>query len=243
MLVLAPKSLIRMWEDELRDKGLDWACDVVPIQTLRADFDPARYGGADLIVIDEAHRLRGGRTWFRKAIDLVTSGEQAQDRRVLLLTATPVHTGMDDLVNLLRVMTKNRREVWAPEVADFERYLDRVEKRGADPFPILDRALVRRSRGDLIRAHEEAAAAGITVARVELPDRRLAHVDYQYGGDADLFDLFERTLRSLALAPYDLAKFEIGASPLEDPALFDPSGNVLEAGSHELQFEIGRAHV
>lgn len=241
VLLLAPKSLVGMWEAELRKKGLDWACEVVALQALRSDFDEARFSGADLIVIDEAHRLRGGGTWFKKAVDLVSTGDRPEDKRVLLLTATPVHTGMNDLVNLLRVMTKNRRNAWAPDIADFERYLNRVERDGIDPFPILDRALVRRSRGDLLRAQDEAHAAGVNVDAITLPERRLAHIDYQYGGDHDLFGLFERTLRSLALAPYDLSRFtRIAAATGEEPLpLFGPDGEVIDGGGEGLGFAPG----
>src|SRR5579875_257375 len=184
-----------MWTRELEDKGLLWACEILTMERLRHGFHPSRYGGADLVVIDEAHRLRGGGTWFHKAIDLVRAGERPEDKRVLLLTATPVNTGMADLVNLLRVLTKNQRSVWAPEIADFERHLKRVERGEADPFPVLDRSLVRRSRSDILRAQEEARAAGQHVEAVRLPERRLAHVDHGYGGREDLFETFAGGLR------------------------------------------------
>ena len=109
------------------------------------------------------------------------------------------------------MLTKNRRAIWAPEVADFQRYLERVERGEADPFPILDRSVVRRSRSDILRAQEDAHAAGVPVADVKLPTRKPAHVDHAYvvgkeDGSA-LFDIFARILRSLALAPYDLERF------------------------------------
>jgi superfamily II DNA or RNA helicase len=224
VLLVIPASLERMWDSVLEATGLTWACTVLTTQRLRSDFDGRPYAGADLIVIDEAHRLRGGGTWFRKAIDLVTAGERAHDKRVLLLTATPVNTGMEDLVNLLRVLTKNDRGVWAPEIADFERYLARVDRRAADPFPVLDRAIVRRSRRDIVEAYKNARAAGQSVAPLRLPQRRTEHIDYRYdaAGD-DLFGVFAATLRSLSLAPYDLDRFrgdtsapDVGQLPLQD---------------------------
>jgi hypothetical protein len=224
VLLVIPASLEPTWRSVLERTGLEWACTVLTTQRLRSDFDVRAYAGADLIVIDEAHRLRGGGTWFRKAIDLVTAGERAHDKRVLLLTATPVNIGMEDLVNLLRVLTKNDRGVWAPEIADFERYLDRVDRRAADPFPVLDRAIVRRSRRDILEAYENARAAGQGVAPLKLPQRRTEHIDYRYAaaGD-DLFGIFADTLRSLSLAPYDLDRFrgeaparEVGQLPLRD---------------------------
>jgi superfamily II DNA or RNA helicase len=229
VLIVIPKSLEKMWQDELRDKGLDWACDILTLQSLRSDFDVRPYQGADLVVIDEAHRLRGGGTWFGKAIDLVTGGGRT-DRRVLLLTATPLNTGIDDLINELRVLTKNQRQVWAPEVADFERHLKRVEKGESDPFPVLDRSIVRRSRSDILRAQEEARAAGVVVEEVRLPERQPVHVDHAYGPREDLFELFAHTLRSLELAPYDLERFRRLEPPApQDLRLVDAEGSEVDA--------------
>jgi superfamily II DNA or RNA helicase len=224
VLLIVPASLQGMWERELEEKNLSWACHIVTVQSLREGVDLTKYVGADLVVIDEAHRLRSGAVWFQQAMRLLTEG--AADKRVLLLTATPVHTSLRDLTNLLRVMTKNRRAVWAPAIADFERYLKRVEKQEADPFPLLDRAVVRRSRSDLIRAYEEQTKAGMSVDRPSLPRRKLSHVTYSYvaDGDLDLFEKFVHTVRDLHLAPYDLERFRKGA--LEDRSPPPPSSLV-----------------
>ena len=142
-------------------------------------------------------------------MDVVTA--RNPDKRVLLLTATPVHTGLRDLTNLLRVMTKNRRDVWAPAIADFESYLRRVEKRDAEAFPVLDRSVVRRSRTDLVRAQEERRAAGIIDPALSLPARRPGHVTYEYStDDGDVFTAFARIVEHLELAPYDLERFRLG---------------------------------
>jgi superfamily II DNA or RNA helicase len=229
VLLIVPASLRESWQRVLEQAGLDWACTILTTQSLRTDFDARSYGGADLIVIDEAHRLRSGGTWFHKAIDLVTFGERAREKRVLLLTATPVNTSMDDLVNLLRVLTKNDRGVWAPEIADFERYLDRVDRRQADPFPVLDRAIVRRSRSDLLEAYANARAAGQAVQPVKLPQRRTEHIDYRYDlAGEDLFGEFAATLRALSLAPYDLDRFRGPTTTSQQQIkLFDAAGREL----------------
>lgn len=229
VLLVVPAALEDMWRGVLERAQLDWACDLLTTQRLRGDFDPSRYAGADLIIFDEAHRLRRGGTWFHGAVDLVTAGERARDKRVLLLTATPVNTGMSDLVNLLRLLTKNDRGVWAPEIADFQRYLARVEEGSADPFPVLDRSIVRRSRSDVLEAYENARAAGQTVAPLQLPVRRIEHVDYDYGpGDEDLFEVFACAVRSLVLAPYDLERFrgERSAERLLDEELTFAPGSL-----------------
>ncbi len=224
VLLIVPASLQPMWERELEEKNLSWACHILTVQSLREGVDLTRYVGVDLVVIDEAHRLRSGAVWFQQVMRILTEG--AADKRVLLLTATPVHTSLRDLTNLLRVLTKNRRAVWAPAIADFERYLKRVERREADPFPLLDRAIVRRSRSDLIRAYEEQTKAGLAVERPSLPRRKLSHVRYAYvrDGGSDLFAKFVATVRDLHLAPYDLDRFRKGA--LEEGSPPPPSSLV-----------------
>lgn len=146
-------------------------------------------------------------------MDLLATGDNPHERRVLLLTATPVNTGIEDLTRLLRVLAKNRRDVWAPEIADFEKHLQRVERGQADPFPLLDRSLVRRSRSDILEAEREARAAGLNVEPIKLPNRNAAHIDYRYDtAEEGLFETFALTLRRLALAPYDLDRYR-GPAP------------------------------
>ncbi len=207
VLLIVPASLREMWEDELDRFGLRWACDLITLQSLGEDLDTSDLSKHDLVVIDEAHRLRGGGTWFRKAMEIVTGG--IPEKLVLVLTATPVHTSITDLTNLLRVITKNRRNVWAPEIADFERYLKMVEGGRAEAFPVLDRSIVRRSRTDLVQAYQERRAAGLSDPPFRLPKRRLAHVTYAYtrDGSDDIFERFADLLGRLEVAPYDLKRY------------------------------------
>jgi hypothetical protein len=235
-----------MWQEILQEHGLDWACRLITLQSLRADLDVNTFAGADLIVIDEAHRLRGGGTWFQKAMDLLATGDNPHERRVLLLTATPVNTGIEDLTRLLRVLAKNRRDVWASEIADFEKHLQRVERGQADPFPLLDRSLVRRSRSDILEAEREARAAGLNVEPIKLPNRNAAHIDYRYDtAEEGLFETFALTLRRLALAPYDLDRYR-GHAPgrsgvADDEAMTIRPGTIAAGGSARFKARQGVA--
>lgn len=215
--LIIPASMKPTWDRELERAGMDWACHVLTLQSLKQDWDSRPFNQSDLVVIDEAHRLRGGGVWFQKAMELITEG--APHKQVLLLSATPVHTSMRDLTNLLRLITKNQRNVWAPEIPDFEQYLRQVERQEGEAFPLLDRSIVRRSRSDLQRAAAERRAAGLSDATIHLPRRRLAHVAYTYATDPDaddLFDQFAATLDSLELAPY---RFRAGASATDGEGL------------------------
>lgn len=211
VLLIIPASLRETWETVLDKYNLRWAVDIVHVQNLKEDFDVSKFTGADLVVVDEAHRLRGGRMWFQKTMEILTGSVRAGgDPRVLLLTATPVNTGVRDLTRLLQVITKNRRNVWAPEIPDFERYLSRFEKGEIDPYPLLDRSMVRRSRSDLLSAYEERRLTDPYLEAITLPTRRLGHEEYEYGTAAagpDTMSVFEEVLGGLHLAPYDLDRF------------------------------------
>ena len=210
--LIIPASLRPTWETVLYRYNLAWAVNIVHVQALRADFEVADLSGADLVVIDEAQRLRGGGIWFQKAVELLRdSVSKGADPRVLLLSATPVNTSIRDLTNLLRVATKNRRNVWAPEIPDFERYLKRVERDNVDPYPLLDRSVVRRSRSDIVTAYEQRRLTDPYTEPITLPKRRLSHVPYEYdtaaGAATSVFDVFANVVENLYLAPYDLERF------------------------------------
>jgi glycosyltransferase involved in cell wall biosynthesis/superfamily II DNA or RNA helicase len=209
VLIVVPASMVDTWRGLLDLHGLSWACRVVSVHGLPSQDDLSGYFGASLVVIDEAHRLRSRGVWYRKVMEILTHG--SADKRVLLLTATPVNTGIRDLTTLLQVLTKNKRNVFAPAIADFEAYLRRVERGEVDPFPILDRAVVRRSRTDILLDYEQRRQAGVLgIEKPKLPQRTLFHVAYQYvsNHNTDLFDLFAETLKALRLAPYDLEPYE-----------------------------------
>lgn len=60
VLIMVPASMAPTWTRELEGAGLDWACHLITLQSLREATDLTRYYDADLVVVDEAHRLRGG---------------------------------------------------------------------------------------------------------------------------------------------------------------------------------------
>jgi SNF2 family DNA or RNA helicase len=114
-LVLTPAGLVGQWQEELdrkfalpsavpkagawRDVG---DSPVVLASLAAARRDPLRASLTarewDLVVIDEAHRVRGART---------ASGRLARDLRsryLLLLTATPVENTLDDLFQLVSLV-------------------------------------------------------------------------------------------------------------------------------------------
>jgi len=114
-LVIAPAGLVEQWREELERKfmlptttleGGRWErsddSPVVVASLAAARRDPARSALAgspwDLIVMDEAHRLRNPRSASGRLARELTS------RYLLLLTATPVENRLSDLYQLISLV-------------------------------------------------------------------------------------------------------------------------------------------
>ena len=120
VLVLVPPALVRHWAGELADKaGIDarttedvrlredvaafWKGDGVVVASL-ALARSARHAamvqaaGWDLVVVDEAHHVKNRQTLGWKLVDGIKS------RFLLLLTATPVETDLEEIYNLVTLL-------------------------------------------------------------------------------------------------------------------------------------------
>jgi SNF2 family DNA or RNA helicase len=116
-LVLTPAGLVEQWRDELERKfglptailtgrsGVPDRCGSGPVllaSLAAARRDPLKSeltrGGWDLVVADEAHRLRSVHSASGKLIRMLTS------RFLLLLTATPVENRLQDLYEMISLV-------------------------------------------------------------------------------------------------------------------------------------------
>ena len=120
-LILTPPSLVNQWKEELSDKmDLDfkiiekeseWENTEFAIASIDRvkNFDPKtekfKHGKAheiywDIIIIDEAHKLKDKKTYRWKFVD------KLQKKRLLLLTATPFQNDLIELYNLLSLLRR-----------------------------------------------------------------------------------------------------------------------------------------
>jgi SNF2 family DNA or RNA helicase len=115
-LILTPAGLVEQWREELERKfalptvtgrggtvindAVDRAVVVASIATARREPTRSQLAAEpwDLIVIDEAHRLRNSRSASGKLARALTS------RYLLLLTATPVENRLQDLYELISLV-------------------------------------------------------------------------------------------------------------------------------------------
>ena len=147
LLVVCPSMLRDKWKKELKDRfdvkaeiydtkgfiglledfqreGLSFECAAIcSLTTIRQDrileainemHEAHRF---DLVIIDEAHHLRNSETKSHHAGLLLSDATDS----MVLLTATPIHLGSEDLYRLLRLLDAN-------EFSDLEIFRQRIEE-------------------------------------------------------------------------------------------------------------------
>jgi SNF2 family DNA or RNA helicase len=112
-LVLTPAGLVEQWREELERKfglptvvargGAEQGADAVVLASIAAARrEPTRAvlvaDPWDLVIVDEAHRLRSPRSSSGRLVRSLTS------RYLLLLTATPVENRLEDLYELVSLV-------------------------------------------------------------------------------------------------------------------------------------------
>jgi hypothetical protein len=217
VLVIAPASLRDAnWQTFLATHTR-YAVDVVSYQELANDLqvgDPPESGRPDgrrphlkldaseyrCIVIDEAHAFRSSETTYYRALRrLMAAG--GVEKRLILLTATPVNNSLWDLYwqLLLFARTESRfAEIGIPNLREYivkALGLDLEALTPAHLFPLLDAVSVRRTRTH-IKKYFPGATLNTPDGPVPLvfPTPRLHRVGYESarpsdaGSSAEFFD-------------------------------------------------------
>jgi len=162
VLILTPPSLMNQWKEELKEKfNLDFkfintTSDWVKTKYCLASLDRVKWFDKklkkfkhdkaheiywDLIIVDEAHKLKDRRTDRWKFVD------KLQKKRLLLLTATPFQNDLLELYNLLYLLKRGHLGT----LSKFkEKYLLQEDKRHPlNPEELktkLDEVMIRRRR-------------------------------------------------------------------------------------------------
>ncbi|HKA24122.1 MAG TPA: SNF2-related protein [Candidatus Eisenbacteria bacterium] len=157
VLVLVPASLVEQWAEELREKfeldflvsrGADGAWGQHPL--IIASLETARHqrhrqrvrhAGYDLVVVDEAHRLRNHLTLGWKFVNELGA------RYLLLLTATPVQNDLRELYNLVTLIRPGAVGTFAQFKREFMTSGDRLRPQNVEKLrELLSNVMVRSQR-------------------------------------------------------------------------------------------------
>lgn len=102
--ILDSSRLHSFFDDYLERPERSSINGIVSLETIRTERARARLEELgiqwDLIIVDEAHHLRNLNTAQRDAAEFLTSSAQS----VVMLTATPVHLGVENLFSLLNLL-------------------------------------------------------------------------------------------------------------------------------------------
>lgn len=147
-LIICPAGLTDMWQ--AYSEEYDIGAPVVSmglLQQPRADDEPSvlddpRYEDRDLLLIDESHNFRHRNT---RRYETLEAWLERGDRKVIMLTATPLATSPEDIHNQLRLWPRNGRDL--PTGAwDLDEFFREVRNGEADLQELLRHIMIRRAR-------------------------------------------------------------------------------------------------
>ncbi|CAM4198986.1 DEAD/DEAH box helicase [Paenibacillus alkaliterrae] len=155
ILILVPASLVLQWVRELNQKfGISavaqkkehtWGYDVVVASIDTAKREPHREivlgTDYDLIIIDEAHKLKNKKTTNYQFANLL------RKKYCLLLTATPIQNDLDELYNLITLLKPGQLGGQSEFAANF--VVDKRLPKNEDQLQeALSTIMIRNRRGD-----------------------------------------------------------------------------------------------
>jgi len=159
-----------------------------------------------IIVVDESHNFRNPDTnRWRNLFRIIRDAEP--EKKVILLTATPVNNTVFDLYHQLRFITRDdRRSLLAAGITDLWDYFRRAEESREALYEVLEALAVRRSRQFIRQNYPDAEIDG---QKICFPERELHTVHYslkQTYGEA-LYYRVAQAIENLLLAPYQVEAY------------------------------------
>ncbi len=248
ILILCPAPLTTQWRGEMREKfgesfivadaanrdlsGFeDWDRHpllIVSIDTAKKASNAEKILAQpwDMVVIDEAHRLKNDRTvgyHFAKRL---------KSRFMLMLTATPIQNSLFELYNLVSLLQEGL--LGTPEYFKSRFVVDKQGRILQDSEGLsekLRRVMIRHRRADVgiafVDRHVESLLLEGTPAEIRLHDEVIRFVRRCYKGNEAL--TFIRLSRMLASSPQALrSSIEHSLEHCTDPEVSEGLSNLLE---------------
>lgn len=215
-LVVCPAQLERLvWRPLLERYGLP--VQVISMESLgRDDFPWRSYSNYDLVVVDESHNFRNPSTGrYINLMRLLSGGRP--DKRVALLTATPVNNTVLDYYHQLLLMTRGRDDLYAAYgILSLKTFFLGVARGTQEFYDVVEHTMVRRSRRDVRKRQERGESVVINGQEIRFPERTLHRVEYsltdQFG---DFYGGLVTRIERLRLVAYNLERYKLDASSVE----------------------------
>ncbi len=208
-IVVCPAQLRDLvWLKKLNDYGIK--ADVLSQEEIsRKNFEIRRYNKHDIILIDESHNFRNSATnRYRNLQKLIGSGKR--DKRVLLLTATPINTSIYDLYHQIMLLTRHNDTYYRESgISHLKTYFEALAKGGKETTELLFQTMVRRSRQDVIKRQEAGEEIYIDGKKIRFPKRQLKQFTYNFEASFQgLYAGIANQIDELHLAPYNIRAFK-----------------------------------
>lgn len=208
-LVICPAQLRDLvWRKKLDEFGIK--ADVVSQEEIsRQEFDLRRYRQHDILVVDESHNFRNSNTNRYRALQkLIGTGKR--DKRVVLLTATPINNTIYDLYHQILLLTRNSESYYREwGISNLKGYFKLVDKGRLDITELLLETMVRRSRQDVIKRQQAGEKIEIAGKEIHFPKRQLENFTYNFEDSFQgLYAAIANQIDCLHLAPYNIRAFK-----------------------------------
>ena len=168
----------------------------------------------DIILVDESHNFRNPRTKrYRALMDIIRGGKP--DKRVLLMTATPINNSIWDLYHQLMLITRGEDTWYAGRgpIPNIRTAFQTIEdgQGGTTLLDLMMLFLVRRTRHDIRAMQQAGEAMEINGQLLRFPDHQIPEpIQYSFTGlygsiYQDIIDTIER----LNFAVYRLEEYGV----------------------------------
>jgi len=175
----------------------------------RKAFDVRQFSRYDIVVIDESHNFRNsGTNRYQNLQRLLGSGKR--NKRIVLLTATPINNNVFDLYHQILLLTRNS-EVYYREwgISNLKSYFQDLNKGKVEVTELLLQTMVRRSRQDVIKRQQAGEQILIAGKEIHFPKRQLEQFTYNFESSFQgLYAGIAQQIDQLNLAPYNIKAFK-----------------------------------
>lgn len=209
-LVVCPAQLRELvWKPKLDEYGIK--AEICSMEEMgRKEFDWQKYNGFDLILVDESHNFRNPNTGRYQNLNKVICTGRA-DKKVVLMTATPINNTVWDLYHQLTLITRSSDSYYQEMgIRNLTSFFKRVNDRAAELFDLLEESMVRRSRYDVkkrLEAGEPMVLPGGGI--IQFPERVLQAIEYNleqtYRG---FYAEIAAQIENLNLVSYNIESFK-----------------------------------